>query len=79
MSVAENEVTPTPMKLVSTLFFAGGIFFLIFTVAQVLTRGWGPLDITVLDVYFVIWPRYLLLIAGVLLIAGLVSASAPHP
>lgn len=67
------------MKLLSILFFAGGVVFLILTVAQVLTRGWGPLDVTVIDVYFVVLPRYLLLIAGVLLIAGLVSASAPHP
>lgn len=67
------------MKPLSMLFFAGGAIFLMFTVTQVLTRGWGPLDMTVLDVYFVILPRYLLLIAGVLLIAGLVSASAPHP
>jgi hypothetical protein len=67
------------MKLLSILFFAGGVVFLILTVTQVLTRGWGPLDVTVLDVYFVVLPRYLLLIAGVLLIAGLVSASAPHP
>jgi hypothetical protein len=44
----------------------------------VLTLGWGPLDVTVLDVYFVVLPRYLLLIAGVLLIAGLVSVLAPN-
>jgi hypothetical protein len=67
------------MKLLSILFFAGGLVFLILTVTQVLTRGWGPLDVTVLDFYFVVLPRYLLLIAGVLLIAGLVSASALHP
>jgi hypothetical protein len=67
------------MKLLSILFFAGGVVFLILTVTQVLTRGWGRLDVTVLDVYFVVLPRYLLLIAGVLLIAGLVSAFAPHP
>jgi hypothetical protein len=57
----------------------GAVAFLILTVAQVLTRGWGSLDVTVLDVYFVVLPRHLLLIAGVLLIAGLVSAFAPHP
>lgn len=67
------------MKLLSILFFAGGVVFLTLTVTQVLTRGWGPLDVTVLDIYFVVLPRYLLLIAGVLLIAGLVSAFAPHP
>ena len=67
------------MKLLSILFFAGGAVFLISTVTQVLTRGWGPLDVTVLDIYFVVLPRYLLLIAGILLIAGLISAFALHP
>jgi hypothetical protein len=67
------------MKLLSIFFFAGGAVFLILTVTQVLTRGWGPLDVQLLDVYFVVLPRYLLLIAGVLLIAGFVSAFAPHP
>jgi len=67
------------MKLLSILFFAGGVVFLILTVTQVLTRGWGPLDVELLHVYLVILPRYLLLIAGVLLIAGFVSAFVPHP
>jgi hypothetical protein len=67
------------MKLLSILFFAGGIVFVILTVAQLLTRGWGPVDVELLHVYFVVLPRYLLLIAGVLLIAGFVSAFAPHP
>ena len=66
------------MKLLSILFFAGGGLFLILTVTQVLERGWGPLDVTVLDVYFVILPRYLLMISTALLIAGCVSAFAPH-
>jgi hypothetical protein len=66
------------MKLLSILFFAGGVVFLMLAVTQVLKRGWGPLDVTVLDVYFVVLPRYLLLIAGVLLIAGLVSDFVPH-
>jgi hypothetical protein len=66
------------MKLLSILFFAGGVVFLILTVAQVLARGWGPLDVNVLDFYFVILPRYLLLISAALLIAGSVSVFAPH-
>lgn len=66
------------MKLLSILFFAGGSVFLILTVAQVLARGWGPLDVTVLDVYFVVLLRYLLLISAALLIAGCVSVFAPH-
>ena len=67
------------MKLLSILFFAGGVVFLILTVTQVLTRGWGPLDVELLHVYLVVLPRYLLLVAAVLLIAGFVSASVPHP
>jgi len=67
------------MKLLSILFFAGGVVFLILTVNQVLTRGWGPLDVELLHVYLVVLPRYLLLVAAVLLIAGFVSASVPHP
>jgi hypothetical protein len=66
------------MKLLSIMFFAGGVVFLILTVAQVLERGWGPLDVTVLDFYFVVLPRYLLLISAALLIAGCVSVFAPH-
>jgi hypothetical protein len=67
------------MKLVSILFFAGGVVFLTLTVTQVLLRGWGPLDVTVLDVYFVVVPRYTLLISLCLLVAGFVSAFATHP
>jgi hypothetical protein len=66
------------MKLLSILFFAGGVVFLILTVTQLLARGWGPLDVTVLDVYFVVLPRYLLLISAALLIAGCVLGCAPH-
>jgi len=66
------------MKLLSILFFAGGVVFLILTVTQVLTRGWGPLDVELLHVYLVVLPRYLLLVAAVLLIAGFVSAFVPH-
>jgi hypothetical protein len=67
------------MKLVSILFFAGGVVFLTLTVTQVLLRGWGPVDVTVLDVYFVVVPRYTLLISLCLLVAGFVSAFATHP
>ena len=61
------------------MFFAGGVVFLILTVTQVLVRGWGPLDVTVFDVYVVVVPRYLLLISLCLLVAGFVSAIATHP
>ena len=53
------------MRLLSILFFAGGVVFLILTVTQVLTRGWGPLDVELLHVYLVVLPRYLLLVAAV--------------
>jgi hypothetical protein len=66
------------MKLLSISFFAGGVVFLILTVTQVLARGWSPSDVTVLDFYFVVLPRYLLLISAALLIAGCVSVFAPH-
>jgi hypothetical protein len=67
------------MKILSILFFAGGVVFLTLTVTQVLLRGWGPVDVTVLDVYFVVVPRYMLLISLCLLVAGFVSAFATHP
>jgi hypothetical protein len=67
------------MKLLSILSFAGGVVFLILMVTQVLLRGWGPVDVTVLDVYFVVVPRYTLLISLCLLVAGFVSAFAARP
>lgn len=67
------------MKLLSVLLVGGGIAFLALTFRLVLTRGWGPLDVELLHVYFVVVPRYLLLTAVVLLIAGCVSVFVPHP
>jgi hypothetical protein len=67
------------MKVLSILSFTVGVVFLILTVTLVLLRGWGPVDVTVLDVYFVVVPRYTLLISLCLLAAGLVSAFATHP
>ena len=64
------------MKLMSILLFAGGVVFLLLTVTLALTRG--SLDVTVLDVYFVVLPRYLLIVAVVLLVGGFVSFWA-HP
>jgi hypothetical protein len=58
------------VNVLSILFFAGGVVVLILAVTQVLARGWGPLDVSVFDVYFVVLPRYLLLISVALLIAG---------
>ena len=67
------------MKLLSILCLAGGVLFLTLMVTQVLNRGWGPLDVTVFDVYFVVLPRYLLLIATGLLITGFVSGLRAFP
>jgi hypothetical protein len=67
------------MKLLAILYFAGSVVFLILMVTQVLTRGWGPLDVTVFDIYFVVLPRYLLLIVIGLLVAGFVATFVPHP
>ena len=67
------------MKPLSFFFFAGGAVFLILAATQVFIRGWGPLDVSVFDIYFVVLPRYLLLVAGVLLIVGFVFASVAHP
>jgi len=67
------------MKIIAVLCFALGGVFLLWTVMQVTTRGWGPLDVSVHDVYFVVEPRYLLLISVALLIGGFVSVFVPHP
>lgn len=55
-------------KMVSILFFAGSAVFLI--LALVLALRTGMLDVSVLDVYFVVLPRYLLLVAAILFTAG---------
>jgi hypothetical protein len=64
------------MKLMSILLLAGGVVFLILTVALGLTGG--SLDVTVLDVYFVVLPRYLMLVALAFLVGGFVFFWA-HP
>ena len=66
------------MKLLSIFPSQAERFSLTLTVTQMLTRGWGPLDVELLHVYFVVLPRHLPLIAGGLLIAGFASAFAPH-
>jgi len=56
------------MKLISILLFLAGVLFLVMAFALALTRGvLGVLDMTVLDVYFVVRPLYLLLDSGSLL------------
>jgi len=47
------------------------------TFALALTKG--SLDITVLDHYFIVMPRYLLITSIVSIAGGLASALAPHP
>ena len=55
-------------KLGSIVLFAGSAVFLILALVLVLTRG--ALDVSVLDYYFVVLPRYLLLVAAILFTAG---------
>ncbi len=55
-------------KLVSLVLFIASAVFLILSLVLVLTKG--ALDVSVLDYYFVVLPRYLLLIAVVLFGAG---------
>jgi len=55
-------------KLVSGVLIAGSAVFLILAVALALTKG--ALDVSVLDFYFVVLPRYLLLVAAILFAAG---------
>ncbi|MBZ5686795.1 MAG: hypothetical protein LAP86_17360 [Acidobacteriia bacterium] len=58
----------------SILLFVGGSVFLVLAFSLAVTRGvLGALDVTVFDVYFVVRPLYLLLIAAVLFIGGFVS------
>jgi hypothetical protein len=67
------------MKLISILLFLAGVLFLVMAFALALARGvLGVLDVTILDVYFVVRPLYLLLIAAVLFTGGFVSFWA-HP
>jgi uncharacterized membrane protein YedE/YeeE len=61
-------------EAISILLIAGGVLFLVMTFALTLTRGvLGVLDVSVFDVYFVVRPLYLLLIAAVLFTGGFVS------
>lgn len=52
-------------KVVSALLLAGGA--ICFVLAAILAMTVGSLDVSILDVYFVVFPKYLL-IAGALLI-----------
>jgi hypothetical protein len=66
-------------KLISILLFAGSAVFLILAVVLALTQG--TLDLSVLDFYFVVLPRYLLLVAAILFTAGWIVRRLvlPHP
>ena len=55
-------------KLVSIVLFAGSAVFLILVLVLAFTKG--ALDVAVLDFYFVVLPRYLLLVAAILFTAG---------
>jgi hypothetical protein len=55
-------------KLLSIVLFIGSAVFLILALALALTKG--SLDLSVLDFYFVVLPRYLLLVAAILFTGG---------
>jgi hypothetical protein len=57
-------------KTLSTLLLAGGVLF--FVLAGVLALTIRSLDLQILDVYFVILPRYLFLLSAGLLLAAFV-------
>jgi hypothetical protein len=62
------------MKLMSIVLFVGGVVFLVMAFALAATRGiLGVIDVTIFDVYFVVRPLYLVLIAAVLFIGAFVS------
>ena len=68
------------MKLLSILFFAGGVVFLVMAFSLAVTHGvLGALDVTVFDFHFVVRPLYLLLIAGVLFVTGCLTFAHPIP
>jgi len=55
-------------KMVSAVLFAGSAVFLILALVLALTTG--ALDVSILDVYFVVLPRYLFLIAAIQFTVG---------
>ena len=57
-------------KIFSGLFLAGGVLCVVF--AGILAFTIRSLDLQILDIYFVILPRYLLLLSAVLLLAAFV-------
>ena len=67
------------MKMIAVLCFVVGAVFLLLTALWVITRGWRPLDVSALDVYFVVRPSYLLLIAGSFTCAGWLAAFIHDP
>ena len=55
-------------RLMSIVLFVGSVVFVILALVLALTKG--ALDVSVLDFYFVVLPRYLLLVAAILFTAG---------
>jgi hypothetical protein len=53
--------------LILVVLFAGSAVFLVLALVLELTKG--VLDVSVLDYYFVVLPRYLLLLAAILFTA----------
>jgi hypothetical protein len=57
--------------MISIVFFAASAVFLILALVLALTTG--ALDVSVLDYYFVVLPRYLLLVAAILFTVGWIA------
>ncbi len=66
-------------KLVSAVLFGGSAVFLILALVLTLTKA--ALDVSVLDFYFVVLPRYLLRVAAILFTAGWIvrRLAVAHP
>ena len=58
-------------RLLSVVLFAGSALFVMLALVLALTKG--ALDVSVLDYYFVVLPRYLLLAAAILFSAGWIA------
>ena len=56
-------------KVLLILLIAGGVLFLVLAFVLALTKG--ALDVSVIDVYFVVLPRYLFFLSAALFLAAL--------
>lgn len=61
-------------RTVSALIFAGGVVCFVF--AAILAIRMTSLDVSILDIYFVISPKYLMILGSLLLLASLAAWKA---